>query len=60
MIDDSGLLLDELAGGEDGEVGDAAHGEACGQLLVFVGVDLEDDGLAGHVLCRAGDLGAAA
>jgi hypothetical protein len=57
VIDDSGLLFDELAGGENGEVGYTAYGVPCGQLLVFVRVDFKDDGVACHFLSRTCDLG---
>ena len=56
MINKSGLLLDELSSGEDGEVRDATYRETCGELLVLIGVDLEDEGLTRHVLCGARDL----
>jgi hypothetical protein len=56
VINKSGLLLDELSGREDGEVRDATHGETCRELLVLIGVDLEDNGLARRVLCCARDL----
>ena len=57
MIDDSSLLPDEFAGGEDGKVGNAAYGEPCCKLLVLIGVDFEDDSLTCHILCGACDLG---
>jgi hypothetical protein len=53
VIDDSGLLFDELAGGEDGEVRDASYRVPRGQVLIFIGVDFEDDSVACHFLCRA-------
>src|ERR1700753_1865731 len=43
VVDDSGLLPNELAIREDGEVRNSAHGIAGGQLLIFVGVHFEDD-----------------
>ena len=57
VTDEAGLLLDEMACGEDGEVGDTADVVASGQLGVALGVDLEDEGLPGHVGGGAGDLG---
>jgi hypothetical protein len=51
-----GLLADEFAGMEDGEVGDSADVVAGGEVLVLVGVYLEDYGLASHFFCGAGDL----
>jgi len=56
MTNDSCLLADELAGREDGEVWNSANVESSRQLLVLVSVDFEDDGTAGHVGGRAGDL----
>jgi hypothetical protein len=56
VTNNSGLLLDELSGGEDGKVRDAAYGEPSGELLVLIGVDLEDEGATHHVLCGARDL----
>jgi hypothetical protein len=56
VIDDPGLLFNELAGGEDGEVRYTAHGVPCGQVLIFVGIDFKDDCLTCHVLCGAGNL----
>jgi hypothetical protein len=49
----SGLLPDKLSGGEYAEVRDATYAEPCGELLVPIGVDLEDEGLARHILCSA-------
>jgi hypothetical protein len=57
VTDDSRLLPNELSAGEDGEVGDAAHSESSGKLLMLVGVDFEHDGLTSHILCGACDLG---
>ena len=57
MIDNPGLLLDELACGKDREVGDTPYRVSCRELLIFVGVDFENDGVTGHILCRACDLG---
>ncbi len=57
VTDESGLLLDEAACGEDGEVGDTADVVARGQLGVALGIDLENEGLTGHVGGGAGDLG---
>jgi hypothetical protein len=57
MAYDARLLADEFAPMEYGEVGDSAHIIAGGQVLVFVGVDLENYSLAGHVFGRLGDLG---
>jgi hypothetical protein len=45
------LLLDELAGLEDGEVWDAAHVVAGRELRVALGVYFDDDGFSGHI-CR--------
>ena len=56
MTNNSGLLLDELSCGEDSKVRDAAYGEPSGELLVLIGVDLEDEGATRHVLCGARDL----
>jgi hypothetical protein len=53
VIDYASLLFDEFAGREDSEVRDAAYVIACGKLLVFVGVDFENHGLAGEVFCGA-------
>jgi hypothetical protein len=57
VIDDAGLLADELAGREDGEVGDAAYVVTRCELLIAVGIDFEDDGVAREVLSGACDLG---
>lgn len=54
---ESGLLGDELAGVEDGEVGDATDVVAGGELRVLLGVDLEDEGAAGGVGGGLLDLG---
>lgn len=56
MTNNSSLLFDELSGGEYGKVWDAAYGEPRGELLVFIGVDLEDEGETRHILCGARDL----
>jgi hypothetical protein len=56
MIDDSGLLPDDFAGGKDGKVGDAADGVSRSELLVAIRVDLEDDSLTRHLFCRTGNL----
>src|SRR5580692_6063850 len=40
-IDQAGLLVHKAAAGEDGEVGDAAHVVACGELRIRFGVYLE-------------------
>jgi len=56
MTDNSGLLPDEFSRGEHSEVWDAAYGEPCGELLMLIGVDLEDEGATRHVLCGARDL----
>jgi hypothetical protein len=57
VIDNPGLLFDELAGREDGKIGNAAYRKSCSELLVFISIDFEDDGMAGHILCGAGNLG---
>jgi hypothetical protein len=56
MIDDSGLLPDQLAGGKDGKVRNAADGVPRSELLVAIRVDLEDYSLTRHLFCRTGDL----
>jgi hypothetical protein len=56
VINNSRLLFDEFAGGKDSEVGDTSYGVPCGELLVFIGVDLENYGVAGHFPCGARDL----
>src|SRR5579862_9686940 len=45
MIDDSGLLMNELTGREDSKVGDSAYRIPRSQLLIAVGVHLEHDSL---------------
>jgi hypothetical protein len=57
VIDEARLLFDKLAGEKNGEVRDAAYGKSCSELLVFVGVNFENDGVARHILCGARDLG---
>jgi len=57
VADETGLLMHELASGEDGEVRDAADVVAGGELSVLVGVDLEDDGLSSQIGSGAGDFG---
>jgi hypothetical protein len=57
VIDDARLLFDELAGGKNGEVRDAAYGKSCSELLVFVGVNFENDSVTRHILCGTRDLG---
>jgi hypothetical protein len=49
MTDDSGLLTDQSAAGENSEVGNSTNVESCRQSLLLVGVDFEDDGTACHV-----------
>jgi hypothetical protein len=49
MTDDSSLLAYELAGGEDREVRDSTDIESGGQLLLLVGVDLQNDGTTRHI-----------
>jgi hypothetical protein len=49
MTDYSGLLAYELAGGEDSEVRDSTDIESGGQLLLLVGVDLQNDGASRHI-----------
>jgi hypothetical protein len=56
VTNNSGLLFDELSGGEYGEVWDAAYGEPSSEPLVLIGIDLEDEGLTRHVLCGVRDL----
>jgi hypothetical protein len=55
-VDEAGLLLDEAAVREDGEVGDAAHVVAGGELRVGFGVDLEDEAAAGDFACGVLDV----
>jgi hypothetical protein len=57
VVDQAGLLEDGAASGQNDEVGDAPDLETGGELRVGFGVDLEDDGLAGHIGCGACDLG---
>jgi hypothetical protein len=56
VTNNSSLLFDELSGGEYGKVWDAAYGEPRGELFVFIGVDLEDEGKTRHILRGARDL----
>jgi hypothetical protein len=49
MTDDSGLLAYELARGEDSEVRDSPDIEPGGQLLLLVGVDLQNNGTTRHI-----------
>ena len=55
-VDEAGLLLDEAATGEDGEVGDAAHVVTGGELRAGFGVDLEDEAAAGDLAGGAFDV----
>jgi hypothetical protein len=56
VADEAGLLEDGCAVREDDEVGDTAHLKAGRELGICLGVDLEDDGFAGHIGGGAGDL----
>jgi len=56
MIDDSSLLTNEPAQGEHGKVRYSADGVPRRELLVAIGVDLEDDSLTGQILCGARNL----
>ena len=56
MVDEAGLLEDGSSAGEDDEVGNAADLEAGGELGIGFGVDLQDDGFAGHIGGGASDL----
>ena len=49
MTDQSGLLVYEPASGEDSEVRNSAHIVSSSQLLVLVGVDLQNNGAASHL-----------
>jgi hypothetical protein len=49
VTDDSGLLVDEFAAREDSEVWNSSNVESSRQLLMLVRIDLEDDGMAGHI-----------
>jgi hypothetical protein len=49
VANDSGLLADELTAGEDSEVWNSSDVETSRQLLVFVGVDFENNGMPSHV-----------
>jgi hypothetical protein len=49
MTDNSSLLAYELAAGEDSEVRDSTNIESGGQLLLLVGVDLQNDGATRHI-----------
>ncbi len=49
------LLVDKLSSAKHEEIGDAADIVAGGELWMFVGVDFENDGLAGEVGGGAGD-----
>jgi hypothetical protein len=57
VANETGLLLYELAAGEDGEVGDAAYVVTGRELRVALGVYFEDYGLACGVGGCAGYLG---
>jgi hypothetical protein len=57
VIDDPGLLFYKLAGGEDGEVWDAAYVVAGSELLVPVSIDFKNYSLAGQVFRGLCDLG---
>jgi hypothetical protein len=57
MTDDSGLLIHQFAAREDSEVWNSTNVESSRQLLLLVGVDFEDDGMAGHVGSGARNLG---
>lgn len=56
MIHEAGLLADELAFREDGEVWDALHVIAGGELRAALGVNLQDDCLSCHFRSRLGDM----
>jgi hypothetical protein len=49
VTDDSGLLTHQFAARENGEVWNSTNVESSRQLLLLVGVDFEDDGMACHV-----------
>jgi hypothetical protein len=49
MTDHSGLLIHQFAAREDSEVWNSTNVESSRQLLLLVGVDFENDGMAGHV-----------
>ena len=56
MTDDSCLLAYELAAGENSEVRDPTDVESGGQLLLLVGVNLQNDGTTRHISRRSCDL----
>ncbi len=56
MANESRLLKHRLAPGKNDEVRDALHTETSRQRRMRLGVDLEDDSFARHLLRRAGDL----
>jgi hypothetical protein len=53
VTNNSGLLPDELSCGENGEIWYPTYRKSCRELLIPISVDLNDDGLPRHVLCRA-------
>jgi|ERR1700733_5059271 len=56
VTDDSGLLADKFAARENSEVWNSSNVESSRQLLMLVRIDLEDDGMAGHVVGCARNL----
>jgi hypothetical protein len=57
VIDHAGLLEDWLPLGQDDEVRDSLDAVAGGECGVGLCIDLEDEGVAGHIGGGAGDLG---
>jgi len=53
---DASLLFHKFACRKDSEVGDTAHIEPCGELLVFVGINFQHEGVSRHILRRARNL----
>jgi hypothetical protein len=49
MTDDSGLLIYQLAAGEDSEVRNSANVESGGELLVLIGIHLQNDSATRHI-----------
>jgi hypothetical protein len=56
MADDSCLLANEFSGMKDSEIWDAAHVIPCGEMLILVRVDLQDNRLSSHLLSRESHL----
>jgi len=57
MIHQTGLLHHDLAAEQDNKVRYASNVEACGQLRMLVGVNLEHDCFASHLRRCSRDLG---